>query len=62
MLYRNPDSPRRSPFLHRIGHALEAFRAARRRRIAHLDLMSLSPHLKQDLGLRDANLRQFPGF
>ena len=61
MLYRNPDSPRRAPLLQRIGRAFGAVRSSRRRRLTQLDLMSMSPHLKRDLGLRDADLREFLG-
>ncbi len=61
MLYRNPESPRPAPFLHRIGTVLAALRSSRRRRLTQIDLMSMNPHLKRDLGLRDADLREYLG-
>lgn len=54
MLYRNPERTLASWSLGRlIWQSVAARRRAHRRRLAQLDLMSLSPHLKADLGLRD---------
>lgn len=51
MLYRNPDAPKRVSLLARAGRVLARLGAARRRRIAELDLLGMNGHLKRDLGL-----------
>jgi hypothetical protein len=53
MLYHQPTGTARFS-LRRFALDLAAsFEAGRRRRRAELDLLSLSPHLKRDLGLLD---------
>ncbi len=53
MLYKEPTGAARFS-LQSVALALAAsFEAGRRRRRATLDLLSLSPHLKRDLGLID---------
>lgn len=51
MLYRNPEIPLRQSFFARSLQILADLGAARRRRLAELDLMSMNGHLKRDLGL-----------
>jgi hypothetical protein len=51
MLYRNPEVPLPASLLSRTLRAIARFGANRRRRIAELDLLAMSGHLKRDLGL-----------
>ena len=55
MLYRPVHQPARVSFFARLGLVLGAARLGRRRRLAALELRSLSPHLRRDLGLQDAS-------
>jgi hypothetical protein len=61
MLYRNPDSPVCPSLLRRLRHGLLRLGRTRHRRLARIDLMSASPHLKRDLGLHEADLRVLVG-
>ena len=51
MLYRNPEIAVRPSFFARTLRALSELGAARRRRLAEIDLLSMNGHLKRDLGL-----------
>lgn len=51
MLYRNPTSQPALSFVARTLRMLGERGLARRRRLAELDLMSMSEHMKRDLGL-----------
>jgi hypothetical protein len=55
MLYRNPDHPPRQPLLGRFAGLFRRI-GERRRRLAELDLLAMSEHLRRDLGLVDADL------
>jgi hypothetical protein len=51
MLYPNPEIPARVSLLTRAVRAVAGLSKARRRRLAQLDLLAMSPHIKRDLGL-----------
>jgi len=54
MLYRNPDTATSVPRPGLFASLIQTIRAARRRRMAHLDVLALSRHMRRDLGLIDA--------
>jgi hypothetical protein len=56
MLYRETSRSRVFSLRYLALAVAAAFEASRRRR-AELDLMTMSPHLKRDLGLLDEDLR-----
>jgi hypothetical protein len=51
MLYRNPETAVRRSFVARTLRALSEIGAARRRRLAEIDLLTMNGYLKRDLGL-----------
>ena len=51
MLYRNPEFTVRPSLVARTLRALSELGAARRRRLAEIDILSMNGHLKRDLGL-----------
>jgi len=60
MLYREPTLNRVFSFRN-FALVVAASVAAARRRRAELDLLTMSPHLKRDLGLLDSNLGSLMG-
>ncbi len=60
MLYREPPANRVFSFRY-FALALAASVGTARRRRAELDLLTLSPHLKRDLGLLDSDLGTLMG-
>ena len=55
MLYRNPETVSPQPRLPFFGW-FDAWRNARRRRRATLDLLALSDHMRRDIGLIEGTL------
>jgi len=51
MLYPNPEMQVRPSLFARSVRALSGFSAARRRRLAEIDLLTMNGYLKRDLGL-----------
>jgi hypothetical protein len=60
MLYQDPSANRLDQFRRSAAKFLVSLQFARRRH-AELDLMTMSPHLKRDLGLNDSGLSELIG-
>lgn len=60
MLYRNRESPLpKASLLSLAGRFFAGWARGRQRHLTQIDLMSINPRLKADLGLRDSDLHDY---